>query len=462
MKKALAILLSLTLLLALAACGVGGGTGSTKAGDASAAATAATAATSTPAPAPDPTPEPTPEPSPSPAPDTPAGAYKLIGNGAGGEEDEGYAAMTAMGITYYLFLEEDGSGIMNLLGMEIPLRWDDGTVTISPVGDGEDETPAVLNYTYADGTMTIDDGENRMVFVKMTDEELENYQKNGPGSLENLFGEWLMNEPEPIPAGEPSEGPVSGTVNGMEVTILSAEQAKGDEGENVIRFYYEVTNTTDASVAPWSALETDAAQDGEALEHAWSAESVPEDDYSSLRIAPGKTIRCTSMFAFNPEGGTVGFRVNSYNDENSVLYYTLPGQLTDAPAEAFVFSVDPALPELSVPSESKDVSIDRFEFIKDAEGGDAVRFFFTFHNNTDKETSFIMDHSCYVMQDGYELSGAWLEESVPEEDNTWTDIAAGASIPCAAVFSLRSGSPVVLYIVEDWGDGVIAQVAEAG
>lgn len=462
MKKTLAILLALTMLLALAACGGTSGTTKAAEGTASAPEPAATETPATPEPTAEPTPEPTPEPTEEPAADGPAGAYKMTGYET--EDTEGAEAMDsmlAMGITYYIVLNEDGTGNMVVFGMEIPLTWDENAVNI--LENEETGTEATeIPYTCDGGVLKLINEGEAMVFTKMTDEEYADFLANGSGSLEDLLG-GLYTEPEPIPEGEPSAGPVSGTVGGMDVTILGAEHTK-ENGAVAIRFYYTVTNNTGKINATWNLLNADAAQDGDTLESAWFWEGVPEDNYTGTRIAPGCSIVCAQLFSYDHTGGVVGFRLSSYEDENTLIYYADPQNLSGAPAESFQFPVTGEVPDelASLSAEMNGVRIDSVEFLKDDDGNDAVRFYFTYTNTSDEAASFSTNHSYYAMQDGYELEGSWNTESVPEQDHLWEDAEPGTETACAAVFALRSGSPVTLVVYEDWGDGIIAKTAEIG
>ena len=139
MKKALAILLALSLFLTLPVCSGTAAAVSVEAEDA-----------------------------------PPAGGYKLTGIAGGeGSDLEIVSAVIKLGVNYYLFLQEDGSGCMRFMEAEIPLSWDEESIIIPPRGKIPESLE--LPCTYEDGVLSIQTLAYSMDFTPMTDEEQAQY-----------------------------------------------------------------------------------------------------------------------------------------------------------------------------------------------------------------------------------------------------------------------------------------------
>ncbi len=233
MKKILSVFLTLCLLLALAPCGV-------------------LAA----------------------EPETPAGGYLLTGiAGGAGSDLEIVSAVLDLGVDFYLILGGDGSGCMRFMEAEIPLNWDDDSLIIPPTG----QSPKTLElpYTFADGSLTVSTLAYSMNFRAMTDAELADYEANGSKSISGMVGALVQSllagmdsdlvdslvlslalgtmdtESEPVPEGEPSKEPVTGTVSGVEFTVLGAAQMQDEEAGDMIVFYFDAANVSDEIKAVW-------------------------------------------------------------------------------------------------------------------------------------------------------------------------------------------------------------------
>ena len=103
-----------------------------------------------------------------------AGIYRLIGGKFNGEElgEEELELMESMGMSARLTLRDDGTGEIDLFGEESEdLKWDDKEISIE--GEG-------APYTVEDGKLSIEVGEDKLVFQKMTAEELSNGVGSGP------------------------------------------------------------------------------------------------------------------------------------------------------------------------------------------------------------------------------------------------------------------------------------------
>ncbi len=432
MKKAIAIVLMLSLLLALPVCGAAEGTES-----------------------------------------SPAGGYKLraIAGGAGSDL-EIISSVIDLGVSFYLILEEDGSGCMRFLEAEVPLSWDADSIVIPPLG--ESRAALTLPISWEEGSLTIRTLAYSMDFRAMSEEELADYAANGSGSLRGVMGALVQrllgaldgdllesivsslamgmmddNESEPIPEGEPSEGAVTGFVEDAEYTILGAEHVQDEELGDVIVLYYEFVNRGDELFGGWR-LDTEAAQNGEFLEMVYSLDGVPELFNSNYEVCPGRKLRCAEAFVFDPEGGTVGFRIRSFEDGSSLLYYADPQALSGAPAEPFLFDADPTVPEelTALPEENEHVQIESIERITLEDGSDALRLsYLVAPGAEDGGVYYYVD----ALQDGIELYRIWGSEESDEiaepdqlRSNTWR---------------LRTGSPVALVLCEGEGFNRGAPVA---
>ena len=92
-----------------------------------------------------------------------------------------WVEMEKIGITANLIIFDDGIGVFDMLGVVESVKYDDDTMQVS----GEGALPQ--NYTYEDGTLTWvctdKDGEQVSTFVKLTEEELAEYEARGSGAL---------------------------------------------------------------------------------------------------------------------------------------------------------------------------------------------------------------------------------------------------------------------------------------
>ena len=411
----------------------------------------------------------------------PAGGYLLTGvTGGEGSDLEIVSRAVDLGARFYLFLKEDGSGFMRFMEAEIPLSWEDAGIVIAP--QRKITRDITLPCAYDAGAVSIRTPVYTMDFRAMTAAELSDYEVNGPGSLGGILGgivqgllgklgsspvdsllsalqlgSTLLNQLEPIPEGDVTVGTVSGTVNGLDYTILGAEHVQDPEGRDVIAFYFDVTNPTDELRALW--IETfEATQGGEYLEDVFEAEAVPEAFNVNYEFAPGRTIRAAAMFAFDPAGGKVSFRIRSYYDPSSTLcYYADPQALSGAPETPFAFDSDPSIPEifLDLPDETENVSFGGAEFFNYEDEFSAMRFFIRYPNDSDRDEDYLF-HFCDVYQDGVELPRIWDDPDTVDHEEE--HIRAGA-------VRLRTGSPVVVVVTEETASDqivVAAKVFEVG
>lgn len=385
----------------------------------------------------------------------PVGAYKLTAV-TGGEDDnlEIISKVSSFGVNLYLFLQEDGTGSIRILDTEIPLSWKDGILVIPPAGKSEDTIR--LPFTCADGSLKIQTSAFAMSFAPLSETEQKEYEENGAGSLLGIAGMLAMQlldkldgdlvssllmslaggsifdvEIEPIPEGEPSEGPVTGVISGMEYTVVGAEHVLDEMAGDIIVFYYEVKNLTDQMDGAWRQ-DRHAGQGGEFLDEAYGLEGVPELSHVGLEICPGKTLRCAAAYKYDPEGGTVSFRICDYGKEGDVLYYADPQNLTGAPAEDFVFESEVSIPEewKTLPEGTENLSLESAELITNEEGV-FVKFAYRDLSSPDEVYPY---YYFLAVQDGVTLERDWSADNESNEEEGYF----------VRLCKVRTGSPVYL------------------
>ena len=409
---------------------------------------------------------------------SPVGIYKLTGQSGNMQKNlSDIISIVRLGGNLYLSLKEDGTGSMNLLEAGIPLEWDNSDIIIQPKEGAAFTEPVRISYACEGESLKMSTSDYSLDFSRLNEQELAEYKENGAGSLKGqlsmvlqmlganaedsledlLFLAMMMSgssdDNSPIPEDEPSEGPVTGSVDGIEFTILGADQVQSDEGPLIV-FYIEAVNTDDDYQEIWY-YDFEASQNGEFLEDTWGLGDIPEESNVDLGMAPGRTLRLANVFKYDPDGGVVGFRISYYEDkDNTVLYYADPRNLSGAPAEPFAYDADPSIPEYvqALPEEIEEVGMESVEFFTDEDGDEAVRFYFTFRNTSDKdEAAFCTDYGCYALQDGLKLPMSITIDSHEEENNYAKDIKPGEELLCASSYKLRTGSPVSFIVYEAKG-----------
>ena len=407
---------------------------------------------------------------------SPAGSYRLTAVvGGEGSELEIISTVLDLGVNYYLFLREDGTGSMRFMEAELPLTWDEDTLSILPFG--KNPRSLTLPLSCADGSLSIRTRAYSMEFRALTEDEQRQYDLNGAGSLagmaavlamrligsmdgelaDNLFLALALgamgDDPDPIPEGEPSEGVVTGEADGLEFAVLGADRVHDAAAGDVMVFWFDMTNTTDELRAAWE-LDTDAAQDGAELEPVYELEDVPELFNVNLQIIPGRTLRCAAAFRYDPDGGTVGLRIRPYRGEGEVLFYADPKAPSGAP-EAVGFESALTIPEAwkDLPEETENVRFESAELIRDEENGDLLRC--CIRSQLVSEDGFSA-HYCTLFQDGVELIRVW--------DNDEADPGGDVQLIFHSCRP-RTDSPVYALVFEEGPEGdvpVALKVVEIG
>ena len=136
-----------------------------------------------------------------------AGYYKATNVVRNGEELD-LKNFFDMGLGFFLVLNEDGSGYLDMMEEKTPLTWDKSNIT---AGDGEDKDEQA--YSYDNGTISMETEGTSMTFVRMTDTETEDYKNGKFGKSPEEIGEELA----------------QGVLSGDEESIERAKSMLGEE-----------------------------------------------------------------------------------------------------------------------------------------------------------------------------------------------------------------------------------------
>ncbi len=265
-----------------------------------------------------------------------------------------------------------------------------------------------------------------------------------------------------------STEPVSVDLGAYHVTILSAEQFKDDNENDSIRFYYDFTNNSDEEVSAFFACDTDAYQEGYELVAANSFyEKAAEADNCYHDILPGITIRCIVEYNFKPDGGDVEFSLTESISGDSATMTFDPKALPGRPAEDY--TIEPCgsdalvgdSPSEGIYNENYYISITKSEVVDGWDDGEKViRIYFDFTNNSEEKTTFWAGAGSVVaMQDGIGLESSMANESVPEDNNGFTDVQPGETITVATCYSLHdTGSAVAIRVFDYWSESKVGAI----
>ena len=400
----------------------------------------------------------------APAADSPAGAYRLIGMTVGAEEDslneETLAMMESLGLTVRLYLNADGTGVLDMYGEQMDLTWGDSAITMQ--GEAAD-------YDYADGRLTVYiEGTEFMSFEKISDET--DIQSSGA-----VFGETSPSRDDGRFDGYVTGDftPVSGTFgdNGeFAVEILGAEPFVDSNSRDAVRFYYAFTNNSDEATSAWMELNTSAAEEGYELTstYAWSEDDVDEYGNNSLRIQPGITLLCISEYTFKQDGADLLFTVSEYNGNELTASFD-PAALPGRPDPIEIAPItDPSFYADYPASGSTDdyaVAFTGESEIADADSwadyDEVLRVFFDYTNNAGEAESCWMATNIYAYQDGVQLDVGYPKDSTDTDRNFDAEIQPGESLTCSECFELRSDSPVEV-VFSTWDDVICAYTFTLG
>ena len=272
-------------------------------------------------------------------------------------------------------------------------------------------------------------------------------------------------EPEAPAESSVSLDPVSGSLGSYDFTILAAEHFIDQDENPGIRFYYDFTNNSEEIVSQWDVTNLYAYQSGYELveTYASSEDDVAEYGNNYIAVAPGVTIRCIAEFAYQPEGGTVEFKIEGYTSDDILTMEFDPAALQGRPTEREVVLIpNPTNTEgLSTEGVLEDVygiKLLNYEVVPGYSVDKVVRVFIEFTNNSDEATSYFLAASELALQDGMEMEDGLADESAEEEANTSVEIEPGQSITVATCYELTSDSPVEFFIMDFWSEANIGMM----
>ncbi len=256
----------------------------------------------------------------------------------------------------------------------------------------------------------------------------------------------------------------------VRIKIVGAEATQNDWGEDLLRIFYDYTNTDDTANGhcPHTALNfLSITQDGkECITYDFRADdetALPEDLNHENYVQPGCTNRNTINILWDPNGGIV--KVSCYimiggwmYNENDIKLFEFeidPDNLMGAP-EPFVLPAitDPtytsgmsASGKYDYPLDSE-ISIDGIELTKDYDGKDVLRVKMTVTNNGDEALYPSLICKTELYQDGVSLpwvNATWDMDSdmVTDGDIAYEeDLYPGETVECSALFYPRNQNPV--------------------
>ena len=256
----------------------------------------------------------------------------------------------------------------------------------------------------------------------------------------------------------------------VRIKIVGAEATRNDWGADLLRIFYDYTNTDDTANGhhPNTALNfLSITQDGEeCITYDFQADdetALPEDLNHENYVQPGCTNRNTINILWNPNGGVVkvscyimigGWAYNK-NDIKPFEFEIDPDNLMGAP-EPFV------LPAITNPTYTSgmsasgkydfpldsEISINDIELTKDYDGRDVIRVNLTVTNNGDEALTPALICLTELYQDGVSLpwvNATWDMDSdvVTDGDIAYEeDLYPGETVECSALFYPRNQNPV--------------------
>ena len=256
----------------------------------------------------------------------------------------------------------------------------------------------------------------------------------------------------------------------VRIKIVGAEATQNDWGEDLLRIFYDYTNTDDTANGhhPNTALNfLSITQDGEeCITYDFQADdetALPEDLNHENYVQPGCTNRNTINILWDPNGGIVkvscyimigGWAYNK-NDIKPFDFEIDPDNLMGAP-EPFV------LPAITNPTYTSgmsasgkydfpldsEISINDIELTKDYDGRDVIRVNLTVTNNGEEALTPALICLTELYQDGVSLpwvNATWDMDSdmVTDGDIAYEeDLYPGETVECSALFYPRNQNPV--------------------
>jgi len=270
------------------------------------------------------------------------------------------------------------------------------------------------------------------------------------------------------------------------IDILGAEFLKDDYDDDVLRIYYDYTNTSDSAClqCPSYALDFKSiTQDGAEVDKvsfgAYDECAIPEDLNYDSPVQPGLTSRQTMLIECDPNGGIV--EVSCYVMIGNWVY-------EEDKTECFTFQIDPKnLPGVPEPlelapimnptyaaglpasgtNENGQISIDSMELTVGDAGENVLRVKLTVTNNGDEAMMpMTITNGVEVYQDGFALRwfSTWNLDATEADEAYEEDLDPGETVQCNALFLLRNDHPVEIVIEDLYSDlrlGMIGDVKAA-
>ena len=260
------------------------------------------------------------------------------------------------------------------------------------------------------------------------------------------------------------------------IKIVGAEATQNDKGEDLLRVYYDYTNTDNTANghAPHIALNfVSITQDGAECSTFdftyYDEDALTEDLNEILNVQPGCTSRNTLNIRWNPSGGAV-----------KISCYVMVGNwmINKENIETFDFQIDPnnlmgapesyELPVITNPTYTSnmsasgewdypincEVSLNSIGLTKDVKGKDVVAVNLSVTNNDEEERAPVSMLSIELYQDGVSLPEARFEHMEDEDVSDSYDVyshyqvAPGETVECCNLFYPRTNSPVEA-VIED-------------
>ena len=231
-----------------------------------------------------------------------------------------------------------------------------------------------------------------------------------------------------------SPQPTNLTLPNCTASLVGTEAIKTQAGNNALRVYFEITNTSEAILSPFSALEINAEQSGKPLDSdfVWD-QAVPEDAYYGLGVYPGVTLRFSLIYPLT-DTSKVQFKVGAPG-EDPLLTTSVSPKHTTPPKTPFTPTPISAPTRVSGLPDSGTIGGQLEVAIKDAKMADGkLTVSYQLTNHSKAEKSFDMVVETYAYQDGIEL--------LPVATDTGDAVAPGKTTTATITYSLRTQSPV--------------------
>ena len=281
-------------------------------------------------------------------------------------------------------------------------------------------------------------------------------------------GDAPVEEATPAPVADiPAFAVTEANYGDFTVVMMGAEYFDDIDGKDAIRFYYDFYNNSNTVLTPWWEIDFVVMQNGVECESTFDSyeDDVPEYGNEDLALRPGAANRCIGEYLMDPNSGAVTVEVSpSWIDGGPMTVVFDPQNLPGRPSPDFQIApvAEPRWLEgrsdIGTIDGEYDIFIDNAEVAQGYDGETLVRVYFDFTNNSAEACSFFWACTVTAYQDGVELPTSWAAETVPEEDNFYTDVEPGASIRVAVVYEVRSANPIEVEINNTGAEGGLGAI----